>query len=216
MCSKFDKASRSRLESSCSGRIVSGAERTRRDIVWLAIERAVNDNGTKPVKTIRRPISYPQSKMSSLTCQSPISATLAALLLFGQLWASVPGKCGCGSDEFHEAAVSCCAEKSRASNQDPKHSCCSSEAPAKSCGCGDSCGAGSTECGCGCSADEQEPVRNSSSDDVARSVKQAVSYLDNCVFAICANSSPGQLRQPASASQASRRSAQVLFCVWQI
>ena len=126
-----------------------------------------------------------------------IAAWLAVLVLSGQMFASIPGVCGCSGSE-----------------QDGS-SCCSTEASDDSnCCCGDRCGVEETECGCGCSdsksEDEKAPLEEN------RVSEQLVTGdLPVVVERVAIPRMPRCSAEHQASDLLSVASTQILFCVWQ-
>jgi hypothetical protein len=141
--------------------------------------------------------------MSLTTFHRSIAAVLSVFVLTGQMFASMPGSCGC-SNPMAEGQPSCCstADTGRLPSS-PDDGCCSD----------DKCGLERTECCCGCtdSQGEEQPapaqdnrvLHKSSVADMSLRIELEVTPP---------NASPAT---PVSARGHRTASAQILFCVWQ-
>lgn len=142
-----------------------------------------------------------------------VSATLAVLLLSGQLFASLPQPCGCVEHPTADAQRSCCIDNHEDS---ATASCCSSKEHGGS--CDSACGQRSANCECGCSSNlGEEQIPNKEADRGPRLDEPVVSASMQSIAKLVTS----QQRNPRLIGESvawlpEPVSAQTLFCIWRI
>lgn len=158
----------------------------------------------------RTKASHVLAAMFALGPKRMIASLLAATLLSSQLFASVPGICGCLGTVAGDVE-SCCGGSDSQDSDVPR--CCSTSDKA-SCRCDDECGEGASDCTCGCSKTNEEKALNQGNDR-ERVGQDAVADLASSSLHLI-------LRDPRDFSHGldfraiHRISPQIFLCVWQI
>lgn len=136
--------------------------------------------------------------MNPKTSHKTLVALLAVLVLSGQVFASVPGICGCSGSE--PDGSSCCSVEEANTTSD----CC----------CGSLCGVEQTECGCGCSDSESD--ENQAPVEENRISEQLVAGNPSAtVERLAIPRMPQWSAEKHSTISVSVASTQILYCVWQ-
>lgn len=155
---------------------------------------------TSPYSTSRLPRS---NRMRFPKPQRLMTTILAAFLLSGQVFASMPGACGCCETDS-AIEPSCCADQP---------SCGEFASPDDDCCCGDRCGEAQTSCECGCGSDsENQPVRTEESRAENESSTIACLPVGELEGQSNKRCHPCAL---ADSNFVSPISLQILFCIWQ-
>lgn len=148
--------------------------------------------------------------MFPIAHRQSLSIALAALMLSGQLFASISGRCGCPTEQ----PATCCVSQRVVAEP----SCCSDTGDAGSpCACGAECGKTESECGCGCETPVQEQAPISDGDKLPRSDQdqQPVTFISKNAELDSHRRSTRTLCQ-SSSLLASRTPTRILFCIWRI
>ena len=150
--------------------------------------------------------------MVAQVLQRMFSTLLAATLLSSQLFASMPGRCGCvRSSDAVDEVKSCCSRPISSDSDVPR--CCASAHEGNSCCCDDECGKTLIGCNCGCGKSNGDNAPSQGNDRLrigyAAVPELASTSLRLVLQDSCANSC--RLDSPCI----HRLSLQILFCVWQ-
>ena len=149
--------------------------------------------------------------MFVLGLKRTIASLLAATLLSSQLFASVPGLCGCLSTDAADEVESCCGGLDSRDSDAPQ--CCATSDEG-SCRCDDECGQGASDCTCGCSKSHEKKAPNQGNNR-ERVGQDAVPELAGSSLHLILRDSRG-FSHGLDSRRIQRISPQILLCVWQI